>query len=201
MKIIGGLPYGALEPPRLGTTPDGWDELTERVLALNQNQYAQGDLRAGLGLNGTFVLQTKQCVGFIGCAPIMELRSKGVHASKGYIIEGSGFAERLTGTSAGIPGAPDSAVHPVAVAASRVGVVVKYLTSSKPSCAVVGTRLDPPEDFGIPTDPFYTIADPLYNVPYGWVLDKRIPKQLPGSSWYEVVDDYGYYWLKNFNGA
>lgn len=200
MKIIGGYPFGLLEPARLETSPDGWDMLIERELVLNQNEGSQGDRRTSPGIAGSFYLQSKSCVGFIGCEAVMEFRSLGLHSSKDFVIEGKGFAERVTGPTSGIPDAP-AGVHPAAVVATRVGITVRYFSTSKPDCTLVGTKIDPPDDFGIPTNPFYAINDALYNVPWGWVLDNRVPKQLPGTNLYAVTDDYGYYWLANFNGA
>jgi len=59
MKIIGGLPYGELEPAKLGTSPDGWDTVTWKVLAHTQNELSEGSSFNGDGITGRFYLQCK----------------------------------------------------------------------------------------------------------------------------------------------
>lgn len=196
MKIIGGYPFGELEPARMSTTPDGWDVVTELRLAHTQNLVSTGDLRQPVGIQGTFYLQEKRCVGFIGCYPKMEYLSKGIHGSKDYTISGTGTAEIISGNFSGVPFAP-SGSQPANVKVSRIGVQVRYVTRTRPDCSQVGKQIEPPEHFGISSYPFNVIVDPVYSVPAGWVLDNRKPDQLPGTGLFFVTDDYGYYFLRN----
>jgi len=193
MKIIGGLPYGELEPAKLGTSPDGWDTVTWKVLAHTQNELSEGSSFNGDGITGSFYLQSKNCVGFIGCEPIMEYTYKGIHGTKDYIISGTGATEIVSGEFSGIPDAPTGS-WPANVKVTRVGVTVRYFSNGKPDCSVVGSKRQPPEHFGEPAYPFGSIVDAVYSVPYGWVLDNRLPVQLPGTARYAVTDEYGYYW-------
>jgi len=198
MKIFGSI-YGEIEPPRVRTNAEGWDEMIETECVASQFNGTIGEHRSDGRIGGNFYLQGKSCVGFRGCAPIMEYRSLGIQAAKGYTVEGTGIAERLTGTASGVPGAPFG-TWPVSVAVNRVGVIIRYATTGKPNCSVVGTRVEPPEHFGVSRYPFNNVADPSYSVPYWWVLDRRAPKQLTNANMWLVEDEYSYYFLENYNG-
>lgn len=199
MKIIGGYPYGPLQPARVTTNAEGWDIMVERELAYSQSAGVLGENRYSAEVGGIFFLQSKACVDFIGCNPVMEYRSLGLQAGKNVIIEGTGYSERLVGLSDnGVPGGPTGQQH-VSVAVARVGVIARYLAANRPNCAVVGTRQEPPQHFGIGAYPFSYLTNPRYAVPYGWVMDRRIPKQLPHTNWWTVEDEYGFYWQENFN--
>jgi hypothetical protein len=187
VKILGSVPSGDLEIPKLRRAGDGWDEVRELRLETTQ-----------AGISGTFFVASTQAVGCKAGKPVMEIISRGVNGTKGYIAECTSYAERVSGRWVGIPGAP-AGPHPGNVTLNRVGVTIRWFSSTKPSASNVATAIAPPENFGLPSNPFTWLTDPLYNQPSGWVLDKRDAVPIPGTTYHAVVDYYSYYWLVNPN--
>lgn len=196
MIALGGRSrlLGEVEPAKLTESADGWDEVVETICVMDQMAGHAGDQRFffGSGIQGAFFLQTKTCVGFRSCFPIMEYRSKGLATNKDYVASCTAYGERVTGLYTGFPGVP---VGPqkMNILMSRVGVTIRRWVTSKPDCTNVSKPETPPETFGLPLNPFGFLVDPTYNFPYGWVLEKRDGDQLPGSTRYLEVSYYSYY--------
>lgn len=197
-KILGAVPYGDLEIPLLSRSGDGWDEVRETRVELSQSSIAIGSARSPTGITGTFFVTSTRGLGCKAGRPIVEIISRGISGSKGYIAECTAYGERVTGNFEDIPGAP-AGVKPGSALLNRVGVTIRWFSTIKPSASDVAKALAPPENFGLPSDPFAWLTNPLYNYPSGWVLDKRDAVPIPGTTYHAVVDYYSYYWLENPN--
>lgn len=196
VKVLGSIPLGDLEIPKLRRSADGWDEVRELRVELTQDGIGLGAARSPAGISGTFFVVDTSCVGCKAGRPVMEIISRGLAGSKSYIAECTGYGDSVSGPFDSIPGAP-AGVHQANVLMTRVGVTIRWLSSTKPDCSVSATAQTPPETFGLPSNPFTWLNDPAYNVPSGWVLDKRDGVQLaPGTTYYAVVDYYSYYRLQ-----
>lgn len=193
LKVLGnaGVPF-ALEIPKLRRNAEGWDEVRELIRAPSQQWIDTGASRSFAGfITGTFFVQDLQCVGCQFGFPVMEVISRGVAGAKGVIWESTAYTETTTlDRVQGMPAAPGGSWVKGAVQVPRVGMTARYITSSAPSTAGVGTAIAPAVNYGVPVYPFSWLSPELlvYHYPAGWSLQKRDSKQLPQTSYHFVTD-------------
>jgi hypothetical protein len=186
-------------PPEANATEDGWDTLTrhEIISAVSLNaavaSYTKGASDTSFANMHLVDVKAKHLVTNLSFYE-MELGYKGILEDKPVKYKFVTLSERNSYkniTFAGYlatPGAGD-------VAEPRIGVVARWISTTQPSMAIVGTAVTPdlaptPPDSvwdSIPSDQI------IRNIPKWWVLDARMPEQIPGTNVWLVEDTFSFY--------
>jgi hypothetical protein len=202
--VIGNSASGyVLEKPLLSRAAEGWDEVREVVrlsLGADDTSLVLGAARTIAGVPGNWYVQSARETGCQLGMRVVEIVSKGLSSSKGFIAEPTAYTEAVTGIITNIPGAPNPAKGSVAV--PRVGVNVRWLSEENPNSSVVGTMVAPPATFGVPGYPILPEPDvALYHFPNGWYLAKRDSQRLPLTALHFVFDYYVFQPTPTYTGA
>ncbi|OAI55334.1 hypothetical protein AYO49_05650 [Verrucomicrobiaceae bacterium SCGC AG-212-N21] len=106
------------------------------------------------------------------------------------------YGERTTYDSIFSPSSPFVAA-PHDVSQARLGLTVRYISTSRPDTDAVGTAVVPPNGPGggwnVPENVFDFYSDVILAYPDGWVLEHRSGPNIPGHEIWMVEDAYVYY--------